>query len=61
MDDLVVGLGLVLVIEGLVWALVPGLGRRMLEVAAEMPETSLRTAGAIAIGAGVVIVWFVRG
>lgn len=61
MSDLVVGLGLVLVIEGLLWALAPGFGRRMLEVAAEMPEASLRTTGAVAVAIGVLIVWFVRG
>lgn len=31
MSDLVVGLGLVLVIEGLLWALVPNLAARLLE------------------------------
>lgn len=61
MDDLIVALGLVLVIEGLLWAVSPAFGRRMLEAAAEMPESTLRTAGAIAIAAGVAIVWFVRG
>lgn len=61
MDDLVVGFGLVLVIEGLLWALAPGLGRRVLEVAAQMPESNLRTTGAVAVGIGVMIVWFIRG
>lgn len=61
MNDLIVGLGLVLVIEGLLWAVAPGFGRRMLEVASEMPESSLRTTGAVAVAIGVLIVWFVRG
>lgn len=61
MVDLVVAFGLVLVIEGLLWALAPGLGRRMLEAASEMPDTTLRTAGAVAVGAGVLVVWLVRG
>ena len=60
MDDFVAALGLVLVIEGLLWALAPHLGLRMLAMAAQMPETSLRTSGVVAVAAGVVIVWLVR-
>ncbi|GBE43977.1 MAG TPA: DUF2065 domain-containing protein [Rhizobiales bacterium] len=61
MVDLLVAVGLVLVIEGLLWALAPGFGRRMLDAASKMPESSLRTAGALAVAAGVLIVWLVRG
>lgn len=61
MDDLVAALGLVLVIEGLLWALAPVFGRRLLAMAAEAPENSLRTAGAVAVATGVFIVWLARG
>ena len=61
MSDLLVAFGLVLVIEGLLWALAPNFGRRLLEAASEMPENSLRTAGAVAVAVGVVVVWLVRG
>lgn len=61
MSDLLVALGLVLVIEGLLWALAPGFGRKMLEAAGGMPENALRMAGLMAVTAGVVIVWLVRG
>jgi len=61
MNDLAVAIGLVLVIEGLVWALVPRLGRKLLEATAEMPEPALRLAGALAVAVGVFIVWMVRG
>ncbi|MFQ5625076.1 MAG: DUF2065 domain-containing protein [Methyloligellaceae bacterium] len=61
MDDLLVAAGLVLVIEGLLWALAPGFGRRMLDAASQMPDASLRIAGACAVAAGVLIVWLVRG
>ncbi len=61
MDDLFVAIGLVLVIEGMVWALVPRFGRQLLEAASRTPESSLRLAGAIAVGLGVLIVWIVRG
>lgn len=60
MDDFVAALGLVLVIEGLLWALAPRFGLRILAVAAETPELTLRTSGAVAVAAGVLIVWLVR-
>jgi len=61
MRDLLVGLGLVLVIEGLLWAAAPQLGLRLLAAAAQLPERALRTAGAAAVTAGVIVVWLVRG
>ncbi|MGH6735784.1 MAG: DUF2065 domain-containing protein [Methyloceanibacter sp.] len=61
MTELAVAIGLVLVIEGLLWALAPRLGRRLLEATAETPESSLRIAGALAVAAGVLLVWMVRG
>jgi uncharacterized protein YjeT (DUF2065 family) len=61
MNDLAVALGLVLVLEGLVWALAPHLGVRLLAVAAETPQASLRVAGTAAIAIGVFVVWLVRG
>jgi hypothetical protein len=61
MRDLAVGLGLVLVIEGLLWALAPRFGRKVLAATEEVPESSLRLAGAVAVAAGVLVVWLVRG
>ena len=61
MTDLIAALGLVFVIEGLLWAAFPRMARHLAEAAAEMPENSLRLAGAIAIAVGVAIVWLVRG
>jgi uncharacterized protein len=61
MSILVVALGLVLVIEGSLWALAPSLGRKFLEVTADMPESSLRLAGAAAVAAGVFLIWLVLG
>ncbi len=60
MSDFLVGIGLVLVIEGLLWALAPRLGHRMLEIAASTPEQRLRTGGAVAVAAGVLVIWMVR-
>jgi len=61
MDDLGVAIGLVLVIEGLIWALAPQIGRRLLQAASETPESSLRLVGTAAVAAGVLVVWIVRG
>jgi uncharacterized protein len=61
MTDLLAAGGLVLVIEGLLWAAAPRLALRLLVAAAQMPEAQLRTAGAVAVAAGVAVVWCVRG
>jgi uncharacterized protein YjeT (DUF2065 family) len=61
MNDLLVAVGLVMVIEGLLWAAAPQLGLRLLAAAAQMREQTLRTAGAAAVAAGFVIVWLMRG
>jgi uncharacterized protein YjeT (DUF2065 family) len=60
MKDLLVGAGLVLVIEGLLWAAAPQLAIRLLAAAAQLPESVLRTAGAAAMAAGVIVVWLAR-
>jgi uncharacterized protein YjeT (DUF2065 family) len=61
MSDLLVGVGLVLVIEGVLWAAAPGMAMSLLRTAAETPEQTLRAAGAFAVAAGVLLVWLVRG
>ena len=61
MSDLVVGLTLVLVIEGVLYAVFPNAMRRMVEDLAKLPDNSLRMAGLVALVAGVFIVWLVRG
>jgi uncharacterized protein len=60
MSELIVGLGLVLVIEGLLWALAPSLALRLLQLAATTPEQQLRMGGAVAVAAGVLIVWLIK-
>lgn len=61
MSDLVVAFGLVLVIEGLLWALSPTLGRHLLATAAATPDDSLRKAGWVAVACGALLVWMIRG
>ena len=61
MDDLFVGLGLVFVIEGLLWSLAPGLGLRLMKLAARVPEMELRVSGVIAVALGVLVIWLTKG
>jgi hypothetical protein len=61
MSDLLVGFGLVLVIEGLLWALAPHLAARLLQAAAETPVERLRLLGWVSVAAGAFVVWQVRG
>jgi uncharacterized protein YjeT (DUF2065 family) len=61
MSDFLVGLGLVFVIEGLLWAVAPKLGFRLLELAALTSEQRLRIGGAVAVAIGVLLIWMVRG
>lgn len=61
MDDLLVAVGLVLVIEGVVYGGFPTLAKRLAVEVLSMPENRLRTAGMIAMVVGVAIVWLVRG
>lgn len=61
MNDVVVALGLVCVIEGLLWALSPGLATRILETVAKLPDHGIRLAGTVAVAIGVMLVWIGRG
>ena len=61
MSDFLAALGLVLVIEGLVYGGFPHLAKRMGTEVQGLPESALRIGGLGAIAAGVFIVWLVRG
>jgi uncharacterized protein YjeT (DUF2065 family) len=60
-SDFVVALGLVLVIEGVLYGGLPGLAKRLASDVQSMPEQVLRVGGVIAVVIGVLIVWLVRG
>ena len=61
MTDLIVALGLVLVLEGAIYALFPGGMKRMVVSILAMPERALRTGGLAFAFIGVMIVWLARG
>jgi uncharacterized protein YjeT (DUF2065 family) len=57
---LLTALGLVLVIEGLVYALVPGHLKGVMKAMSSVPDDALRLGGVAAIGAGVLVVWVIQ-
>jgi len=61
MSEFIIAVGLVFVIEGLVYAAFPGAMRNMVNELARMPDQTLRTCGLFAVGLGVFIVWLVKG
>ena len=58
--ELLTALGLVLVIEGLLYALVPGKLKAMMETVQKLSDDQLRIGGVGAMAAGVAAVWLVR-
>jgi len=65
MDGALIGIisafGLVLAVEGALYAAFPAAMRRMLATLGAQNDRALRTAGLVSLLAGVVIVWMVRG
>jgi uncharacterized protein YjeT (DUF2065 family) len=61
MKEFVVALGLVFVLEGLVFAAFPGFAKRLAASALESPESSLRIAGLVSAVIGIALIWLMRG
>lgn len=61
MRDLTVALGLVLVIEGVLYAGLPGAMKRMLGQVAGQPDAVLRGVGLGAAVVGLFMIWLIRG
>ena len=58
--SLLMALGLVFVIEGLLYALVPGHLKTMMKAMENVSDETLRMGGLAALGFGVFIVWVVQ-
>jgi uncharacterized protein YjeT (DUF2065 family) len=58
--DFLDAIGLLLVLEGVFYGLVPNFARKLAEQVKTVPEPTLRIAGLISVAAGVGIVWLVR-
>jgi uncharacterized protein YjeT (DUF2065 family) len=61
MSDFLAAIGLVFVIEGLVFAAFPAQAKRAMQSVMETPEASLRVIGIGSAIVGIVVVWLVRG
>jgi uncharacterized protein YjeT (DUF2065 family) len=61
MADFLAAMGLVLVIEGLVYGGFPGLAKRLASEVLSTSESTLRFGGLASIVIGVGLVWLVRG
>ena len=61
MSDFIVALGLVFVIEGLIFAVSPASAKNAMAHVLETADGPLRIVGIVSAVIGVVLVWFVRG
>lgn len=61
MSDFIVAIGMVLAIEGLIFAAFPRTAKRLAANALESPENSLRIAGVVSAFLGVLLIWLMRG
>ena len=61
MTDFLVALGLVFVIEGLIFAVSPRSAKNAMAHVLETPDGPLRVIGIAAAALGVVLVWLMRG
>jgi uncharacterized protein YjeT (DUF2065 family) len=60
MSDFLAALGLVFVIEGLIFAAFPGHAKLAMKSVLETPEATLRGIGIAAAVIGLILVWLVR-
>lgn len=58
--EVLTALGLVLVIEGLLYALVPSHLKAMMQTVQKLSDDQLRMGGVAAMAIGVAVVWLVR-
>lgn len=61
MADFIVALGLVFVIEGIIFAASPTSAKNAMAHVLETPDGTLRVIGIVSAVLGVVLVWLVRG
>lgn len=61
MNDFLVALGLVAVLEGVLYAAAPAAMKRALQRILGAPDQTIRIGGIIAMATGLAIIWAVRG
>lgn len=60
MAELVIAIGLVFVIEGLLYAAFPEAMKKMMSMALSLPDNSMRSGGLLAAAGGIVVIWLAR-
>ncbi len=58
--DFLVGLGILLVVEGVLFAGLPGWMREAMKNALDTPDGILRTVGLVSAVLGLILIWMVR-
>lgn len=58
--DFLVGVGILFVLEGLLFAASPAFMRRAMKSALEAPDNILRVVGIVSAVGGLVLIWLVR-
>jgi uncharacterized protein YjeT (DUF2065 family) len=61
MEMIFLALGLVLIVEGLVWVLAPSMIEQMLEMLRNLPNQARRQIGLLAIVSGLILLWIAHG
>lgn len=61
MTDFLVALGLMAVVEGVLYAAAPAAMKRALRHVLDMPDATIRIGGLAAMAIGVAVVWAARG
>ncbi|MAU46585.1 MAG: DUF2065 domain-containing protein [Rhodobacteraceae bacterium] len=61
LTDIGTGIAMVLILEGLVYALAPSLVERLLEALREMPLEMRRNLGLLTVVTGLILLWFLHG
>lgn len=61
MWDFIVAIGLVLALEGLLFAAFPGAAKQAMANVLETPDALLRLVGIISAAIGILVIWLVRG
>lgn len=61
MTDLWTAIGLVFMIEGIIYAAFPVTMKRMVVTILTLPTTAMRIAGLLSAVFGLVVVWLIRG
>ena len=61
MTDIIAGLGIAIVLEGMLWALAPDFARRMVREMGQLEGRQLQAAAWGLVAMGLVLVWLTRG